>query len=48
MLTWMASGLNGIVLGYGGLGEGALEQGLRAVAMTVSGAASYQPTGQNT
>ncbi len=47
-LAWQPSTLNGIVLGYGGLADAALEQGLHALAPTLNEAAAYQPTGQNT
>ena len=35
-LAWQDSSLNGIVLGYGGLPQTALEQGLRTIARTLA------------
>ncbi len=52
LLAWQDTGLNGIVLGYGGLAPQALATALRAVAGTLAAAcaapSSYQPVGQNT
>lgn len=42
-LAWRNPGLNGLVLGYGGLPAAALEQGLAAVAQVLGEAAQVRP-----
>ena len=48
--AWQVRSLNGIVLGYGGLNEDRLEQGLRLIARALAqacAAVDYQPAGEN-
>lgn len=49
-MAWQVRGLNGIALGYGGLDDEQLLQGLRLVGQTLAAASEsrpYQPTGEN-
>ena len=49
-MAWQVRGLNGIALGYGGLDDERLLQGLRAISQTLAEACegrAYQPTGEN-